>query len=78
MYLEPIAQVLARLTTVILEGLQLVWKPSGMDVGEAQGQLTALATTSLIDVWNIIQHLDIFHYLLVLIYGELVGLGVEP
>ena len=78
MYLKPVAQVLARLTAVILEGLQLVGKPSGMDVDEAQGQLTALATTSLIDVWNVIQHVDIFHYLLVLIYGELVGLGVKP
>ena len=78
MNLKPIAQILARLASIVFVGLQLVRKPCRMDIDEAQGELTALALAGLVDVWYVVENIDILHNLLILVSRELISLAVEP
>ena len=73
MNLKPIAQILAGFASIVF-----VRKPRRMDIDEAQGKLTALALAGLIDVWYVVENIDILHNLLVLVSRELISLTIEP
>ena len=76
--LHPVAQVLAGLAPVVAVAAKPVRQPHRTNIDEAKGQLRTLADAGLIDIGNIIQHLDVLHDFLDLIIGQMIRLAVEP
>ena len=75
---HPVAQILARLAPVVAVTAQPVGQPNSPDINETKRQLGALADARLVDVRDVIEHLDVLHDLPDLIVGQVIGLAVEP